>query len=168
MLDIETTGLKEWFGDRITCICAKDSDGNRFGMVDKDEFNLIDAFMAWLCRLKFYSNIKQYMFLTKKGKQFDIPFILSRFAILNGLAKDDDILDLLKCDHFDLQEITSKRISLQSMAELLNCKTKSGTGMNAIKLWNEGRYKELKEYCMRDVDVTEEVFLKWKKLQKDM
>jgi len=104
------------------------------------------------------------MFITKNGKQFDMPYILLRFAILNGLAKEDDILDLLKCDHFDLQEITSRRVSLQSMAELLNCTPKSGTGSNAIKLWNEGRYDELKEYCMQDVDTTEEVFLKWKKL----
>jgi hypothetical protein len=23
--DIETTGLNAWYGDRVTCICAKDS-----------------------------------------------------------------------------------------------------------------------------------------------
>jgi DNA polymerase III epsilon subunit-like protein len=25
VLDIETTGLNPWYGDRITCICAKDN-----------------------------------------------------------------------------------------------------------------------------------------------
>ena len=51
------------------------------------------------------------------------------------------------------------------MAELLGCTPKSDTGKDAIKLWREERFKELKKYCMQDVETTEEVFLGWRKLQ---
>ena len=164
VLDIETTGLNPWYGDRITCICAKDNKGNRFEIVDESEFNIIDQFMVWLCKLKFHLEIDKYMFLTKNGKQFDIPFILLLRRVLFKY-KDDDILDLLRCKHFDLQEVTTKRISLQSMAELLNTTPKSETGENAIKLWETKEYDKLKEYCSQDVDTTEEVYLKWKSLR---
>ena len=74
---------------------------------------------------------------------------------------------LTEFSHFDLQEITEKRVSLNDMAKLLGCKLKSSTGQDAIKLWEQGKYKELKEYCMNDVDVTEEVYLKYKALQTE-
>ena len=161
-MDIETTGLNPWYGDRITCICGKDSDGKRFGMVHQDELNIINQFLNWVLIDRESEDI---FLVTKNGKQFDIPFIMARFTLNCGLAPKDIELFLLIYDHFDLQEITRKRISLQAMAELLGCTPKSGTGMNAIKLWDEGRYDELKEYCAQDVDTTEEVFLKWKGLQ---
>ena len=168
-LDIETTGLNPWYGDRITCTCAKTENGDSIKIVDRDESKILDKFTGWLCKLKFYSNIDNYYFLTKNGKQFDIPFILTRFTILYGLAKEDydDTLDFLKCEHFDLQEVTSKRVSLQVMAELLNCTPKSGTGSNAIKLWENKEYDKLKKYCMQDVLTTIEVFEKWKQLRKN-
>lgn len=122
---------------------------------------LIEMFLKWMLS----KPLEKYFLVTKNGKGFDLPFVLTRLSLKRDLCEGGDLF-MLKYDHFDLQEITSKRISLQSMAELLNCKTKSGTGMNAIKLWEEGRYDELKKYCMRDVDVTEEVFLKWQNLQK--
>lgn len=128
-------------------------------MVDKDELKIILGFIDWIKEMPF----PEYFLVTKNGKQFDIPFILARTVLFS--IKQLDSLKILSYDHFDLQEITSRRISLQSMAELLNCTPKSGTGSNAIKLWNEKRYKELMDYCAQDVLVTEEVFLRWKKLQ---
>jgi len=167
VLDIETTGLLPWYGNRITCICAKDSDGKRFGMVDKDEIEIISFLVDWLRKRK----QSKYLIVTKNGKGFDIPFVLARLALQCRINTEESgdffmfILLFLSYDHFDLQEITRKRISLESMAELLGCTPKSGDGKNAIKLWNEGRYDELKEYCAQDIDTTEEVFLKWKSLR---
>ncbi|MFO7867646.1 MAG: hypothetical protein R6V02_12675, partial [Candidatus Aminicenantes bacterium] len=62
------------------------------------------------------------------------------------------------------QHVTSRRVGLQQMAELYGLAGKSGTGENAIKLWEEGRLEELKAYCWQDVLLTEQVFLKWKEL----
>ena len=162
--------MNPWYGDRITCICAKDSDGNRFSCVNDDEDMIIGEFYKWLCHLRFYSKIDDYFLVSKNGKQFDIPFILTRecWLLLNTdwIMDEDDSFALINCRHFDLQEITDKRISLNDMAKLLGCKLKSGKGKDAINLWENGEYGRLKEYCMNDVDVTEEVYLKYMELQE--
>ncbi|MBW1796130.1 MAG: ribonuclease H-like domain-containing protein [Deltaproteobacteria bacterium] len=156
VLDIETTGLLPWYGDRITCICAKDSDGKKFSSTRKDERALIDSFLEWLNAK--HGN-KHYLLITKNGKCFDIPFIMARIALMKELTEAEKAI--LNCDHFDLEEITYGRISLNDTARLLKCTPKSGTGEHAIELWEEGRYHELKAYCMQDVETTEEVYLKW-------
>ena len=101
--------------------------------------------------------------MTKNGKEFDAGFILARVAL-----KEMEMLPfakiLLDYDHLDLHDITSRRIGLQQMAELLGCSSKSGNGADAIKLWRQKRFKELKDYCTQDVRVTEQVFLRWMKL----
>lgn len=107
----------------------------------------------------------KYFLLTKNGKEFDLTFILARLALQTDLNKHTGLF-LLEYYHFDLQIVTKKRISLDTMAQVLGCTPKSGKGKNAIKLWNEKKYKELKEYNSQDFDTTEEVFLKWKRLQE--
>ena len=156
VMDIETTGLLPWYGDRITCICAKDSDGDKFAAVRKDERLLVESFIKWLTAR--HGN-NDCLLITKNGKSFDIPFIMARIAMMKELTEAEKAI--LNCDHFDLEEITCGRISLNDTARLLKCTPKSGTGEHAIELWEEGRYHELKAYCMQDVETTEEVYLKW-------
>lgn len=156
VLDIETTGLHPWYGDRITCICAKDSNGDKFSAVRKDERLLISSFIEWLT-LKHHVN--DYLLITKTGKGFDIPFIMTRIALMRELTETEK--GILSYDHFDLDEITHGRISLNDTAKLLKCTPKSGTGKNAIKLWEQKRYSDLEKYCMQDVETTEEVYVKW-------
>jgi len=159
IFDIESNGLQPWYGDRITCICAKDSDGNRFSLVHQDEQKIIEGFLAWLqdrCPAKF-------KFVTFNGKCFDTPFLLARLAQTVDLDKRNGLF-LLDYPHIDLYEkvitLTGKRLSLDTVARLLGCTAKSGTGKGAIELWKTGKWEKLKEYCMNDVDVTEEVYLK--------
>ena len=157
-IDLESNGLLPAYGDRITCICAKDEDGKEFSCCSVDEEKILKKFNEWLIE----RDIDEYYLLTKNGKQFDIPFIIIRSVAYN----DPSVRDIIQYEHFDLQYLTQKRVSLQSMAELLNCTPKSGTGSNAIKLWDNHKYKELEEYCMQDVLTTIEVFQKWKALRK--
>lgn len=160
VIDIETDGLWPWYGNRITCICAKDSYGDNFQMTDHDEIKLINSFIEWLQS----KTPQEYFLITKNGKQFDIPFILTRLAIKTG-AYPEDAYSLLMFDHLDLQELTKKKIPLDDMARLFKCRLKSGTGENAVMLWKMERFDDLLNYCMQDVEITEEVYLKWKNLK---
>ncbi len=68
--------------------------------------------------------------------------------------KNFPVLDLL--DEFE--KARGHRISLQSVAQATLGESKSGSGLDAIKYFNEGRMDELKKYCIDDVRITKELY----------
>ena len=64
--------------------------------------------------------------------------------------------------HLDLMTEIEKnrghRASLDSVAKPTLKAKKSGSGLDAIMYWKEGRIEELKKYCLEDVRITKEVF----------
>lgn len=160
VFDIETTGLSPWYGDIVTCICAKDSEGNSFRGVNRTqgtdgEKGLIQQFMDWV------GGRPAHKLVSVNGKGFDIPFILTA-AYLTGVTPLDHNL-LLKREHMDLMTLTSKWISLNDLAALLlgSEHKKTGSGFQAIKLYEQEAYTELVQYCIHDVELTEKVYLKY-------
>lgn len=159
VFDLESQGLNPCYGDKITCICAKDNDGDIFKKAGDNEKEIILNFFNWL------SSKKDYFFVTINGKDFDIPFIITR-CFLNGI----DFLSsefLLKVPNFDLQQLTSKKISLSDLAILFLGTKKSNYGKYAIILATEKRYEELIKYCMEDVLLTEKIYYKIKEFKNE-
>lgn len=68
--------------------------------------------------------------------------------------KNFPVLDLL--DEFE--KARGHRISLQSVAQATLGESKSGSGLDAIKYFNEGRMDELKKYCIDDVRITKDLY----------
>lgn len=164
VFDIETTGLLPWEQDKITCICAKTSDGTTFSkslkkqVMKADDGLLIKDFMDFLDK---YPASKGYKLITQYGKGFDIPFILSRLAQQTDHFFDTTLKKIKGYKHLDLKDID--RSSLKDKAERLNIGiTKNGNGKSAIELAKKGKWRELKDYCMQDVEVTERVYIKLK------
>lgn len=58
----------------------------------------------------------------------------------------------------DIQEKLGHRVGLDSVASATLGTGKSASGLDAIRYYNEGRWDELKAYCLNDVKVTKEVF----------
>lgn len=165
VLDIETTGLSPLYGDEITTICMKYVDGNKkkfYRLVNTDgEIKLLNQFIDATTK------INPDLIITKNGMQFDIPFIYERIARIIPFADScvpNYFLD--KDKQIDLQKIIGKRLTLDELATLYCTKRKkTGTGSNAITLYKERKLKELVKYCMDDVLLTEEIYLKYKMLQ---
>jgi len=101
--------------------------------------------------------------VTKGGDHFDIPFVCTRQI---RISQDDrrPPFPLLSFRHFNLskQGLKNKYITLDDMATILRIPGKMGSGFGAIKLFNEGKYDELKKYCMKDVEITEYIFNFWR------
>jgi len=154
VLDIETTGLNPC-DNTITCICTRDSDGYEYGgFVGKNfsEAGLIEDILKNMC------DKNPDFIVTKNGKQFDVPFIITRLPTMGTWLRD--------IKHIDLQEITKGRVKLDDMATLMGLENKSGEAKDAINLFFNKKYRELMNYCKQDVRVTEQVYLKWLNTQK--
>jgi predicted PolB exonuclease-like 3'-5' exonuclease len=162
VFDIETEGLNPWNNEKVTCICARTSDKIIFNQTlqNTDELTLILDFF------KFLYDYKEYCLISKNGKAFDIPYLLSRYVQLSKV--DDSIIkNILSIKHFDLQLITYKWISLDDMAKMYGIDGKNGNGLNAIYLAKNGEWSTLLKYCFNDVEVTEKVYLKYCKLTEE-
>jgi uncharacterized protein YprB with RNaseH-like and TPR domain len=164
-MDLESMGL-EWTKSEITCICAKDQSGNRFGSAGADEIMVMEDFINWITEI---SNFKSHKLVTYNGRMFDIPYIIGRLSFSDRTQETGRFL--LNYNHFDIfafiKKLTKKNMSLDTVAKLLGCKNlKSGSGAGAVELAKQGKWKELKEYCNDDVDATEELYLKLRDIRK--
>ena len=84
-------------------------------------------------------------------KGFDIPVMNAHYA---G--------DLTKLNQLDLMEEVTKhtgfRLKLDDLAQATLGVGKSGSGLDAVKYYQEGQLDKLKEYCLQDVKVTKQLY----------
>jgi DEAD/DEAH box helicase domain-containing protein len=82
---------------------------------------------------------------------FDLPVLQPYLSI--------DVKKLPTCDiMLSLQEKLGFRVGLDAVASATLGTGKTATGLDAIKFYKEGRWEELKSYCLSDVKVTKEIF----------
>ncbi len=157
ILDIETTGLDP-LNDEVTAIGIKPVGKKPIIFIrdsNNTEGDILHAFSEWLPPM-----LSAAKFITHNGISFDFPFLLIR-----GYVYDIDLRELKMHDNMDTMKITSRWISLNDMAKILNVEQKSGKGSFAPKLFKEGRINELRRYLEQDLKVTENVYLKLKELK---
>jgi DEAD/DEAH box helicase domain-containing protein len=82
---------------------------------------------------------------------FDIAVLQAYYPGKVEVFTPFDILD-------DIKSKIGRRISLNEVIGATLGKKKTGHGLEAINLYNEGRIEELKKYCMDDVIFTKELF----------
>ena len=99
---------------------------------------------------------------------FDIPLLNKYYP--GDLTKIKSV-DIMK----ELQTITGRRYKLDAVAEgTLNKKKTGGKGGQSVIWWREGKIKEVRDYCLKDVELTRKLFdyalehksLKFKELGK--
>lgn len=84
-------------------------------------------------------------------RRFDLPVLQPYlFSSIDRLP----VLDILE----EVSKGLGHRASLQSIAQATLGRGKSGSGLDAVKLFNEGRMEELKRYCLDDVRLTKEIY----------
>ncbi|MDQ6632844.1 MAG: ribonuclease H-like domain-containing protein [Verrucomicrobiota bacterium] len=135
-----------------------------------DETELLAAF--WDVA-KHYDSI-----VTFNGRGFDVPFIYLRSALLNiPITRKEWLGYRFQTDpHCDLaeqltfygvsgREGAARRFNLDFYCKAFGIpspKSHGVTGMNITQLLNEGRNREIAEYCLRDVQATVALFQIWK------
>lgn len=159
-LDIETTGLNAVYGNEVTCISAITADQT------DDDLLMVQGAMGEKDLLRaiidFLMERKDHVLITVNGRKFDIPFIHIRCRT-NEMKSEK----LTKMKQFDLAtDITKKYISCDDLASLFCVPNKVGDGLRAIQYYYAEKFEELKEYCRKDTEITQMIFMKYWSLKK--
>ena len=115
--------------------------------------------------------------MTFNGRGFDVPFLYLRSALLNvPITRKNWLGYRFQTEpHCDLAEqLTFYNVSGRSGAArkfnldfycrsfgIESPKSQGVTGMDVNDLMKEGRYREIAEYCARDVKATLELYRIW-------
>ncbi len=137
-----------------------------FNEVDRKKLHLLKVSVACL----YDSRTDQYLSFEEKEMLKFEEYLKKADLIIGFNVRDFDmevlapylitpiknfpVLDLL----VEFEKVRGHRISLQSVAQATVGSAKSGSGLDAIKYYAEGRMDELKKYCLDDVRITREVY----------
>ena len=96
------------------------------------------------------------MLIGYNSDHFDIPILNKYYA--GDLTKIKS-LDLLK----EIKNVLGRRLKLDNIAEATLGKKKSGNGLEAVEWWKQGLRDKVRDYCIDDVKITEEIYQHAKK-----
>lgn len=135
-----------------------------------DEVELLTAF--WDVA-RHYDSI-----VTFNGRGFDVPFIYLRSALLNvPITKKDwlgyrfqtephcDLAEQLTFYNVSGRDGAARKFNLDFYCKVFGIespKSHGVTGMDVNHLMAEGKFREIAEYCLRDVEATVSLFKIWK------
>jgi DEAD/DEAH box helicase domain-containing protein len=85
------------------------------------------------------------------SRRFDTP-ILQKYIPFD--VRKLPQLDIME----EIQKELGHRVGLDSIAKATLGEGKTASGLEAIRLWREGRLDELKRYCINDVRITRDVY----------
>ena len=128
---------------------------------------------------QFWDSAKKFdSVVTFNGRGFDVPFVYLRSAILNVPISKKNWLGYRYATepHCDLAEQltfytvsgrdgAARRFNLDFYCKAFGIespKSQGVTGMDVSHLMAEGKFREIAEYCLRDVRATVELYKIWK------
>jgi len=125
---------------KVSVACIYDSKTNSYSSFEEKEL------------LKLEETLKQAdLIVGFNVRDFDMEVLAPYFVTP---VKNMPVLDLL----VEIEKVRGHRVSLQSVAQATLGLSKSGSGLDALKLYREGRMDELKKYCLDDVRITKDVY----------
>jgi 3'-5' exonuclease len=134
-----------------------------------DEAAVLNAF--WRAATRFDRVV------TFNGRGFDVPFLYLRSALLDlPISRKDwlgyrfqsephcDLAEQLTFYGVSGREGAARRFNLDFYCRAFGIespKRQGVTGMDVERLMTEGRYRDIAEYCMRDVEATAQLYRVW-------
>ncbi len=116
--------------------------------------------------------------VTFNGRGFDVPFIYLRSAVLNvPISRKDwlgyrfqtephcDLAEQLTFYNVSGRDGAARRFNLDFYCKVFGIESPKAlgvTGMDVGNLLTEGRYREIADYCLRDVRATVQLYHLWR------
>ncbi len=142
-LDIETTGggpIVDPATMELTLVGIHDSETDTYSSYIQEELPQLWPILE-----------QADLIIGYNSDHFDIP-ILNRYYA-GDLTKIKS-LDLL----VEIRNVLGRRLKLDSIAKATLGKGKSGSGLDAVKWWQQGKIDKIRKYCLDDVRITKEIY----------
>ena len=142
-LDIETTSTVSFIDPttlELALIGIHDSETDSFASFTRDELPKLWPILERADLLVGYNS-----------DHFDIP-ILNKYY--SGDLTTIRSIDLLA----EIKSVLGRRLKLDSVAKATLGRGKTGSGLDAVKWWQEGKIEKVRTYCLEDVRVTKDVY----------
>ncbi|MSR65512.1 MAG: hypothetical protein EXS18_07000 [Verrucomicrobiae bacterium] len=118
--------------------------------------------------------VKFDRFVTFNGRMFDCPFLMLRSAIL-GIKPSKDLMpyryDSKKhcdlADQFAFYGAMQRRFNLDFYCKAFGIESPKAHGVSGLdvnNLFAEKKFRDIAEYCLRDVRSTVQLYKKWREL----
>jgi DEAD/DEAH box helicase domain-containing protein len=148
VVDIETKTLVDAVGGwknfkqlEVSVACAFDSKTQQFHSYTEDKLGELVA----LCQ--------ERLLVGYNLVGFDLP-ILEKYGL--PPVSDLDVFDIM----LDVHNVSGWRfVKLEKIAQATLGTGKSADGLMAVEWWKQGLVEKIIEYCLKDVEVTRDVFL---------
>jgi 3'-5' exonuclease len=178
------------FTAQVVCVCMINSDSDKGKVIfladDFDEYagmhgaiefvpcaDEVELLTAFWDAARHFDKV-----VTFNGRGFDVPFMYLRSALLNvPVTKRDwlgyrfstephcDLADQLTFYSVGGRDGAARRFNLDFYCKAFGIpspKRAGVTGMDVNDLMQEGRFREIAEYCVRDVEATVALYRIWK------
>lgn len=146
VFDIETKNIFQDVGSNnpvdldISLVGVYDYETGKYSSFLQEEFPLMWPIFE-----------KADTLITFNGDHFDIPLLNKYYQ--GDLTKFRS-LDVLK----EIRQAYGRRMKLDQIAEGTLGINKIGNGLEAIVWWREGQIDKIREYCLKDVEITKNVY----------
>lgn len=124
----------------ISLVGLYDYEDGKYHSFLQEEFSLMWPFFE-----------KADMLISFNGDHFDIPLLNKYYE--GDLTKFRS-LDILR----EIRQSFGRRMKLDQLAEGTLGVNKSGNGLEAIAWWKNGEIGKIREYCLKDVKITKDLY----------
>lgn len=143
--DIETaTWMNSGFSDvtdlQIAIVCIHDSETDQYSSYLENELPQLWPILE-----------RTDMLVGYNSDHFDIPILNKYYP---GSLTKIKSLDLLKEIHNSL----GRRLKLDAIADGTLGIKKIGSGLQSLQWWKNGEVDKVREYCLKDVEITKRIF----------
>jgi DEAD/DEAH box helicase domain-containing protein len=146
VFDIETSNVFSDVGKYdptlldISLVAIYDSETDKYSSFLKEEFNLLWPILE-----------RADMLIGFNSDHFDTPLLNKYYS--GDLSKIKN-LDILK----EIRQSYGRRMKLTQLAEGTLGEGKSGDGLEATSWWRKGEIDKVREYCIKDVKITKDLY----------
>ncbi|MBI5644807.1 ribonuclease H-like domain-containing protein [Candidatus Kaiserbacteria bacterium] len=144
--DIETANWMDETGSsdvrdlKIAIVCIHDSETDSYSSYLESELSGLWPILE-----------RTDMLVGYNSDHFDIPLLNKYYP--GDLTKIKS-LDLMK----EVYEVLGRRLKLDAIAEGTLGEKKIGSGMQSLRWWRAGEVEKVREYCLKDVEITKRIF----------